>query len=150
MLKTLFNLEGKRVLITGGAQGIGAAMAKCLGEAGAALIINGRNPKKLEQAVNRLNDDGLEASGVLFDVNESAAIKKAVDDIEKNIGSIDILINNAGIIKRAPAEDLEEEDWNSVIRTNLTSPFLLSKYVGKYMIARNAGKIINICSLMSE
>jgi gluconate 5-dehydrogenase len=86
----------------------------------------------------------------LFDITHAESVKEAVAYIENTIGPIDILVNNAGIIKRAPAQDLEEEDWEIVIRTNLTAPFMLSKYVGKYMIGRKSGKIINICSLMSE
>lgn len=150
MPKSLFNLQGKRVLITGGTQGIGAAIAKGLGEAGASLVINGRNPEKLAESLHRFRQAGIEASGSLFDITDAKRVKQAVDEIEETGGPIDILVNNAGIIKRAPAQDLEEDDWEDVIRTNLTAPFILSKYVGRSMIKRRCGKIINICSLMSE
>jgi gluconate 5-dehydrogenase len=149
MALSAFNLTGKRALITGAAQGIGAALARGLGEAGATVLINARNQKKLDQYVSELKASGIKAEGYLFDVTNSAGVKSAIDDIEK-IGPIDILINNAGVIKRVPAEDLEEEDWDTVIRTNLTAPFVVSKYVGRYMIKRQGGKIINICSIMSE
>lgn len=147
---SLFNLQGKRALITGGTQGIGMAIARGLGEAGAIVMVNGRDQDKLEKAVLELCASGIEARSCLFDITSTVQVKEAVADIEKNIGQVDILVNNAGIIKRAPAEELDEDDWNAVIQTDLTAPFVVSKYVGKYMIARRSGKIINICSLMSE
>lgn len=147
---SLFNLEGKRVLITGGTQGIGAAIAKGLGEAGAEIIINARDQKKLDNCISEFRESGIKAKGYLFDITDSSNVQKAIADIETNCGPIDVLVNNAGIIRRVLAEDLEEEDWNSVILTNLTAPFIMSKYVGRNMIRRKSGKIINICSLMSE
>ncbi len=145
-----FDLENKRALITGGTQGIGYAIAKGFGEAGASLIINARNEEKLNHCIQQLQGIGITASGALFDVTQAGLVKEAICHIENTIGPIDILVNNAGIIKRAPVENLSEEDWNEVIQTNLTAPFLVSKYVGQYMIERRRGKIINICSLMSE
>lgn len=150
MSLTLFNLSGKRALITGGTQGIGFAIAKGLGEAGASLVINARNSEKLNQCIHELQALGIDATGALFDVTNAQSVNEAIQHIETQIGPIDILVNNAGIIRRAPAEDLPEEDWNEVILTNLTAPFMVSKYVGRYMIKRQRGKIINICSLMSE
>jgi len=150
MSLSLFSLKGKIALITGGSQGIGAAIAKGLGEAGATLVINARNQDKLDLIIKELTHQKMDVTGALFDITDTQAIKIAVDYIEKNIGPIHILVNNAGIIRRAPAEDMEEDDWNEVIKTNLTAPFILSKYVGKKMIQRRKGKIINICSLMSE
>lgn len=150
MSLSLFDLQGKRALITGGTQGIGAAIAKGLGKAGASIIINARSREKLDKGMQEMASSGIEASGFLFDITDAEQVKKAVLQIEKETGPIDILVNNAGIIKRAPAEELEEEDWQIVIQTNLTAPFMLAKYVGKYMIERKRGKIINICSLMSE
>ncbi|HEY4287241.1 MAG TPA: gluconate 5-dehydrogenase [Puia sp.] len=146
----LFDLEGNIALVTGGTQGIGAAIARGLGLAGASLVINARNQEKLDAFVGELKRDNIVATGVLFDITDSSATKEAVENIEKEIGPIGILVNNAGIIRRAPSEELEENDWNDVILTNLTAPFILSKYVGRRMIARKKGKIINICSLMSE
>lgn len=150
MRSGLFNLEGKVALVTGGSQGIGLAIAKGLGEAGARVVINGRNTDKLEQAVAELQSQGLDAAGFPFDVTDALQVEAAIRAMETAIGPVDILVNNAGIIRRMPAEDLEESDWNVVIQTNLTAPFLVSKYVGKSMIKRRQGKIINICSLMSE
>jgi gluconate 5-dehydrogenase len=150
MSLSLFNLSGKRALVTGGTQGIGFSIAKGLGEAGASLVINARNSEKLAQCIHELQSMGIEATGALFDVTNAESVQEAVSQIENNIGPIDILVNNAGIIRRAPAEDLPEEDWNEVILTNLTAPFMVSKYVGRHMIKRQRGKIINICSLMSE
>lgn len=150
MSLSLFNLSGKRALITGGTQGIGFSIANGLGEAGASLVVNARNPEKLTQCIQQLQAKGIDATGALFDVTNAEGIKEAIQHIETHIGPIDILVNNAGIIRRAPAEDLPEKDWNEVILTNLTAPFLVSKYVGQHMIKRKSGKIINICSLMSE
>jgi gluconate 5-dehydrogenase len=150
MSLSLFDLKGKRALITGATQGIGNAIAKGLGKAGATLIINARNQERLDKSVREFRELGIEASGSLFDITKTESVKTAITHIENNTGPIDILVNNAGIIKRAPAEDLEEEDWNAVIQTNLTAPFILSRHVGQYMIKRKSGKIINICSLMSE
>lgn len=147
---SLFDLQGKRALVTGGTQGIGAALSKGLGEAGAELIINARDSNKLNAFVSAMQSAGIKAHGALFDITRAAAVQEAVYHIEKNIGAIDILVNNAGIIKRAPAEEISEDDWQAVLETDLTAPFLLCKYVGRYMIGRKQGKIINICSLMSE
>jgi len=149
MSLSLFSLEGKRALITGGAQGIGATLAKGLALAGAHVVINARNPEKLDAALARLRNEGIPATGVLFDITDPGQVREAVERIGQQ-GAIDILINNAGIIRRAPAELLEEDDWETVIRTDLTAPFLVSKYIGRSMIRRRRGKIINICSLMSE
>lgn len=150
MSASLFSLKGKRALITGGAQGIGAGIAKGLGDAGAIILINARNPEKLDAGVRQLREAGIDAHGFLFDVTQAAQVQQSIARIEDESGPIEILINNAGIIRREPAENLREDDWNEVIRTNLTAPFLVSKYVGRYMIKRQRGKIINICSLMSE
>ncbi|MBC7887196.1 MAG: SDR family NAD(P)-dependent oxidoreductase, partial [Ferruginibacter sp.] len=150
MTTSLFNLNGKRALITGGTQGIGEAIAKGLGQAGATVLVNARNEQKLNDCILKMSAEGINAEGFAFDITDTVAVRNAIDAIEKASGPIDILVNNAGIIKRSPAEDMEEEDWNAVINTNLTAPFTLSKYVGRYMIGRRAGKIINICSLMSE
>src|SRR5687767_15766833 len=121
---TLFDLQGKRALVTGGTQGIGAAISKGLGEAGAELIINARDRNKLDAYVYTLLASGITAHGVLFDITDSTAVQKAVAQMEEQIGPIDILVNNAGIIKRAPAEELSDDDWQAVLQTDLTAPFL--------------------------
>ena len=150
MSQALFNLKGKRALVTGGTQGIGYAIAKGLGVAGATLVINARDPEKLQQCIHALESEGIPAAPALFDVTNVESVREGISSIETELGPIDILVNNAGIIRRAPAEDFPEADWDAVLRTNLTAPFLLSKYVGQHMIRRKKGKIINICSLMSE
>jgi gluconate 5-dehydrogenase len=148
-MNNLFDLSGKRALITGGTHGLGMAMAKGLGNAGAELLINGHSPVKLAAALEEYRSVGLNATGFLFDVTKEEQVKGAIADIEKN-GPIDILINNAGIIKRIPMEDMEVEDFREVIDVDLVGPFIVSKHVGKKMIERKSGKIINICSMMSE
>lgn len=146
----LFDLSGKRALITGGTHGLGMAMAKGLGLAGAQLIINGHSPERLEKALIAYADDGLPASGYLFDVTDHLAVCESVDKIEREVGPIDILINNAGIIKQVPILEMNAEDFRQVIDVDLVAPFIVSRYVGKYVVQRKAGKIINICSMMSE
>lgn len=149
-MQQLFDLTGKRVLITGGTHGLGMAMAKGLGGAGAELLINGHSPSKMESALVEYNAAGCKASGYLFDVTQQEEVKDAIARIEKEKGPIDVLINNAGIIKRIPAIDMDVSDFRMVIDVDLVAPFLVSKEVAKNMIKRKAGKIINICSMMSE
>lgn len=146
----LFDLSGKRVLITGGTHGLGMAMAKGLGRAGATLIINGHTSVKMETALAEYSKFGLKAYGYLFDVTDEKIVSESVQKIEQEVGPVDVLINNAGIIQRTPILDMSAEDFRKVIDIDLTGPFIMSKHVGKYMIDRNAGKIINICSMMSE
>ena len=148
-MKNLFDLSGKRALITGGTHGLGMAMAKGLGNAGAELLINSHSPANLEAALEEYRSVGLNAKGFLFDVTKEDQVKTAIAEIEKD-GPIDILINNAGIIKRIPMEDMEVADFREVIDVDLIGPFIVSKHVGKKMIERKSGKIINICSMMSE
>jgi gluconate 5-dehydrogenase len=147
---SLFDLKGKTALVTGGTQGIGAAIVEALCSAGASVIINARNEDKLDQCLSTLKASNFDVHGSLFDIKDPQGARQAVDVIERDRGPIDILVNNAGIIRRAPAVDLDEQDWNDVIQTNLTGAFLMSKFVGKNMIRRRMGKIINVCSLMSE
>ncbi|MBT1707810.1 gluconate 5-dehydrogenase [Fulvivirgaceae bacterium PWU5] len=149
-MSKLFDLTGKRALITGGTHGLGMAMAKGLGQAGAHLLINGHSPGKMEQALAEYRREGITATGHLFDVTDDKAVYAAVARIEAEVGSIDILVNNAGIIKRTPMLEMEVEDFKQVIDVDLVGPFIVSKHVGKYMVQRKAGKIINICSMMSE
>lgn len=146
----LFNLTGKRALITGATHGLGMAMAKALGHAGAILVINGHSKDKMEAALNTYKSEGLTAHGYLFDVTDEQAVEQAVSAIEKEVGPVDILINNAGIIMRTPILEMSAADFRKVVDVDLTGPFIVSKYVGKQMISRKAGKIINICSMMSE
>lgn len=147
----LFDLTGKTALITGGTHGLGQAMAIGLGNAGATLVINGASSQdKLDAAVATYKELGIKAFGYLFDVTNEAQVIENVAKIEKEVGVIDILVNNAGIIKRIPLESMEVADFEEVIKVDLISPFIMSKHVVKGMIARKQGKIINICSMMSE
>ncbi|MCM4151532.1 gluconate 5-dehydrogenase [Arenibacter sp. N53] len=147
----LFDLTGKTALITGATHGLGKAMAIGLGKAGATLVINGASSQeKLNNAVAEYKALGLQAYGYLFDVTKEEQVQLNISKIEKEVGHIDILVNNAGIIKRIPLEDMEVADFEEVIKVDLVSPFIVSKHVVKGMIARKEGKIINICSMMSE
>jgi gluconate 5-dehydrogenase len=150
MSEDLFDLTGRVALITGSSQGLGLVLARGLGEAGATVVLNGRDEVKLAKAVAALEAEGLTASGCAFDVTDAASIERAVGEIDDRVGPIDILVNNAGIQRRGPLEVLEEDAWREVMDTNLTGPFLVSRRVAGGMIERQRGKIINICSLMSE
>lgn len=145
----LFDLSGKRVLITGGTHGLGMAMAVGLGNAGAQLIINGHSPERLATALKEYASKGLKAEGHLFDVTNEAQVKESIAKIESQ-GAIDILINNAAIIKRVPATEMTTDDFRGVIDVNLVAPFTVAREVAKFMIPRKRGKIINMCSMMSE
>jgi gluconate 5-dehydrogenase len=146
----LFNLNGKRALITGGTHGLGMAMAEGLAQAGAELVITGTTPSKMKEALDYYKSKGYSASGYLFDVTNEKAAKENIDLISKELGDIHILINNAGIIKREPAISMAVSDFRQVIDVDLVGPFIMSQLVVKQMIERKEGKIINICSMMSE
>lgn len=147
----LFDLTGKVALVTGATHGLGMAMAKGLGNAGARIIVNGNSSQeKLDNALKEYKEEGIEAYGSLFDVTNEKAVIEAISKIEKEVGPIDILVNNAGIIKRMPIVDMEVADFKAVIDVDLVGPFIVSKNVVKGMIERGSGKIINICSMMSE
>ena len=151
MSLNLFNLTGKTALITGATHGLGKAMAIGLGKAGATLVVNGASSQeKLDNAVAEYKALGLKAHGYLFDVTNEAKVMENISKIEKEVGHIDILVNNAGIIKRIPLEEMEVADFEEVVKVDLVSPFIVSKHVVKGMIARKEGKIINICSMLSE
>jgi gluconate 5-dehydrogenase len=147
----LFDLKGKTALITGGVHGLGMAMAKGLGHAGATIVVNDRTSREaVDNAVAEYQSEGIKAYGYIFDVTDEAAVIASIKQIEAEVGPIDILINNAGIIKRTPIIEMEVEDFAAVINVDLISPFIVSKNVVKGMIQRGGGKIINICSMMSE
>jgi gluconate 5-dehydrogenase len=145
-----FDLTGRRVLVTGSSTGIGYALARGLAGAGARVMLNGRNEARLQEAVRTLRDEGIEADAMHFDVTSPDEVSEAIDRIETRIGAIDILVNNAGMQRRAPLEDFSHEQWRALMQTNVDSVFLVGKTVARYMIARGAGKIINICSVQSE
>ena len=145
-----FRLNGRRALITGSSGGIGLALARALGQAGAAVILNGRNADKLQAAAQLLRTEGLSVSTAAFDVTDADAVRLGIDAIEKDIGSIDILVNNAGMQIRGPLHEYADTDWHTLMRTNLDSVYFVGKTVAQKMIPRGCGKIINICSVQSE
>jgi len=125
-------------------------MAKGLGNAGATIVVNNNSSDALDEAVKEYKSCGLNAFGYVFDVTDDESVKEAIAKIEAEVGPIDILVNNAGIIKRTPIIEMETKDFELVIKVDLVGPFIVSKYVAKGMIQRGGGKIINICSMMSE
>ena len=145
-----FSLEGKVALVTGAAYGIGFAMAQGLAEAGAKIAFNCRSKEHMDKALADYKALGIDAKGYLCDVTNEEDVKAMVADIEKTLGVIDILVNNAGIIKRIPMVDMKVEEFRQVIDIDLTAPFIVSKAVIPAMIKKGHGKIINICSMMSE
>jgi len=125
-------------------------LARGLGHAGARVVLNGRNAAALGAAVEGLTAEGIHAAGSLFDVTDRGAVAREISALEDGLGPIDILVNNAGIQRRAPLVEMEEATWREVLDVNLTGVFLVSQRVAKGMLARRRGKIINICSLLSE
>src|SRR5574341_108418 len=150
MASQLFDLSGRVALITGSYQGLGLAIARGLGQAGATLVLNGRSEEKLGKAVSALSAEGLEVFGSPFDVSKTSQVQQGIAAVEREAGPVHILVNNAGIQRRSPLEQFEESAWREVLETNLTGLFLVTKAVVQGMIARRSGKIINICSLMCE
>ena len=145
-----FSLEGKVALVTGAAYGIGFAMAQALAEAGAKTAFNCRGKEHMEQALADYKKLGIDAKGYLCDVTREDEVSAMIADIEQTLGTIDILVNNAGIIKRIPMTDMKVEEFRQVIDIDLTAPFIMSKAVIPGRIKKGHGKIINICSMMSE
>jgi gluconate 5-dehydrogenase len=145
-----FDLTGRVALVTGAYRGLGFAIARALAQSGATVVLNGRKPEALAAAVQKLAAEGLAADVSVFDVADRDAIFAAVAAVEKKHGRIDILVNNAGIQRRAPMVDFKAEDWDAIIATNLTAPFVVSQAVLPGMIARKSGKIIHIASLLAE
>ena len=149
-MPSLFSIRDRIILITGSTRGLGFAFAEALGKEGARIILNGRDDKRTTKAVSDLCTQEIDASGYAFDVTDREQITRQIAGIEKEIGPIDVLVNNAGIQRRGPLEEIDEKDWRDVIETNLTGAFLSTQQVVRGMIRRQRGKIINICSLMSE
>ena len=145
-----FSLEGKVALVTGGVYGIGFAIAKALYEAGAKIVYNCSTQKSMDLGVANYREAGIDAKGYLCDVTDEAAVKAMVADIEQTVGTVDILVNNAGIIRRIPMTDMEAADFRRVVDVDLVAPFICAKAVIPGMIKKGHGKIINICSMMSE
>lgn len=149
-VKNLFSLEGKVALVTGAAYGIGFAIAEALAGAGARIAFNCRGQEHMEKALEAYRERGIDAKGYICDVTEEQQVAEMVADIESELGIIDILVNNAGIIKRIPMHEMSAEEFRQVVDIDLNAPFLVSKAVIPGMIKKGHGKIINICSMMSE
>ena len=149
MSLSLFDLTGRRALITGSSQGIGLALAKGLAEAGAEIIFNGRDAAKLAKATEGLREAGGKASELVFDVTDHAGVRAAVDRFEAEVGAIDILINNAGMQQRAPLEEFPADGFERLLQTNIAGVFHVGQAVARHMIARGRGKIVNICSVQT-
>lgn len=146
----LFDLAGKTALITGSSRGLGYTMAAGLGNAGAAIVLNGRDETSLKDAVKNLMQNGIKATYKVFSVNNEDEVKNGIEELFAEQISIDILVNNAGIGIRNKLEDYKLDDWNKMLVTHLTGAFLVARSVVKRMIKKESGKIINICSVMSE
>ncbi len=146
----LFRLDGRRALITGSTQGIGLALAYGLAGAGATVVLNGRDAERVAAAAEKMRADGCAAECAAFDATQQAAVAVAIDRVERDHGPIDILINNAGIQRRAPLEDFPGEHWEAILANNVSSVFYVSQAVARHMIPRGRGKIINICSVQSQ
>lgn len=149
-LTELFDLSGRLALVTGSSRGLGYAIAVGLAQAGATIILNGRNPDTVQASLNEFTEKGFKVHSSLFDVTDEVQIREQVAHIQASIGTIDILVNNAGVQYRQPLEEFDVEQWRHVIDVNLNGVFLTTKAVVPGMIAQKSGKIINIASLMSE
>lgn len=145
-----FRIDGKVALVTGGIYGIGFEIASALSKAGAKIVFNSLNKESVDKALQSYEEAGIEAKGYVFDVTDEAAVQAAVMQIKEEVGPINILINNAGIIKRIPMVEMSAEEFRQVVDVDLNGPFIVSKAVIPDMIQNGGGKIINICSMMSE
>ena len=146
----MFRLDGKVALVTGASYGIGFAIAKGFAEAGAKVVFNDIKQELVDKGVAAYKEAGIDAKGYVCDVTDEAAVTAMVAQIEKEVGDIDILVNNAGIIKRIPMHEMTAEEFRQVIDVDLNAPFIVSKAVIPTMLKNGHGKIINICSMMSE
>jgi gluconate 5-dehydrogenase len=149
MSLSLFDLTGKRALITGSSQGIGLALARGMAEAGASIVLNGRDKAKLEAAAEVLRVEGAAVDTLPFDVTNHSAVRAAVDGYEADHGPIDILVNNAGMQHRAPLDEFPADAFERLLQTNIASVFHVGQAVARHMIGRGAGKIVNICSVQT-
>jgi hypothetical protein len=145
-----YDLTGKVALVTGASYGIGFAIAKGLASAGAAIVFNDRREELVEKGIEAYKEEGIKAYGYVCDVTDEDAVEELVAKVEKEVGIIDILVNNAGIIKRIPMCEMKASEFREVIDIDLNGPFIMSKAVIPSMIKKGHGKIINICSMMSE
>lgn len=145
-----FRLDGRLALVTGASTGIGYALARGLAQAGATVVLNARDTARLESARARLAAEGHRVQVSAFDVCDAAAVESAVQAIEADIGPIHVLVNNAGMTRRAPFHEMPQADWQAILRLNVEGPFIVGQAVARRMVARGAGRIVNTCSVMSE
>jgi gluconate 5-dehydrogenase len=145
-----FSLKGKIAFVTGASYGIGFAIASALAEAGAKIVFNDLKPELVKDAIEQYKAAGIEAHGYVFDVTSEEEVNRMVARIEKEVGTVDILVNNAGIIRRVPMHEMSAAEFRRVIDIDLNGPFIVAKAVLPGMIRKGGGKIINICSMMSE
>lgn len=145
----MFDLSGRRALVTGSSQGIGRALARGLAGAGACVVLNGRDADRLRDAAADLKADGATVEVLPFDVTDHAAVRAAVDRFEGTVGAIDILVNNAGMQHRAPLQDFPPDAFERLMRTNVSSVFNVGQAVARHMIARGRGRIVNIASVQT-
>jgi gluconate 5-dehydrogenase len=151
MIHPLFDITGRTALVTGSSRGIGRALAQGLAEAGARLVLNGRDVQALEAAATQLRQStSAEVTTAPFDVTDAAQVARAINEIETTFGPLDICVNNAGMQRRAPLVDFPDADWHALLATNVTSAFLVGREVARRMQPRGKGKIINIASVQSE
>lgn len=148
-MNELFDLTGKVALVTGGTHGIGMAIGKVLGKAGAKICVNDINQGKLDACKAEYAAAGIDAYTILFNVTDETAVDRGVSRIEEEVGDIDILVNNAGIIKRIPILDMPVSDYKEVIDIDLVAPLIMAKRIVPGMIEKKQGKVINLCSMMS-
>lgn len=149
-MNNLFDLSGKVSLVTGGTQGIGLAIGIVLAKAGAKVCVNGRNEEKLKSCREAFSREGFDVYTLKFDITDESDVDRGITQIEKNVGPVDILVNNAGIIKRMPILDIPVSDFKEIIDIDLVAAFIMARRVVPEMIEKRYGKIINICSMMSE
>jgi gluconate 5-dehydrogenase len=150
MIMNTFDLTGKTAFVTGASYGIGYSIAKAFASAGATVVFNDLTQELVDKGLASYRADGIQAHGYVCDVTDEDAVYATVARIKEEVGVIDILVNNAGIIKRIPAIEMSAKDFRQVIDVDLNAPFIVSKAVAPGMIAKGGGKIINICSMMSE
>lgn len=145
-----FRLDGRIALVTGSSAGIGLALARALGHAGATVVLNGRERSRLDAARAQLAGEGLVVHARDFDVCDADAVEAAVADVEATVGPIDILFNNAGITQRAPFHEFPPEGWRRILRTNVDGVFVVGQAVARRMVARRRGRIVNVASVQAE
>ena len=149
-MENMFSLKGKVALVTGASYGIGFAIAKAFANAGATIVFNDIKQELVDKGLKAYEEEGIKAHGYVCDVTDENAVSEYISKVEKEVGVIDILVNNAGIIKRIPMCEMSAKEFRQVIDVDLNAPFIVSKAVIPAMIKKGGGKIINICSMMSE